>query len=54
VSDDVPADWHRAVEAGAEVVATPTSKPWGQVVGYLRDPHGLIIEIASTVDYPDA
>ena len=54
VSDDVPADWQRAVDAGAEVVAAPAPKPWGQVVGYLRDPQGLIIEVASPVDYQQA
>lgn len=54
VSDDVPGDWARAVEAGATVVESPAAKPWGQVVGYLRDPHGLIVEVASAVDYDAA
>lgn len=51
VSDRLEDDWARAVEAGAHVVSPPTAKPWGQTVGYLRDPHGLIVEIASAVDY---
>lgn len=54
VSDDVAADWSRAVEAGATPVAPPTAKPWGQVVGYLRDPQGFIVEVASAVEYADA
>lgn len=51
VSDSVDEDWARAVTAGAHVVSPPAAKPWGQTVGYLRDPHGLIVEIASEVDY---
>lgn len=54
VSDDVAADWNRAVEAGAIPVELPTAKPWGQLVGYLRDPHGFIVEVASAVDYGHA
>lgn len=54
VSDDVAADWTRAVEAGATPVEPPAAKPWGQLVGYLRDPHGFIVEVASAVNYEDA
>jgi len=54
VSDSVSADWDLAVDAGAEPVAAPAEKPWGQVVGYLRDPNGVIVEVASAVEYDDA
>ncbi|PIS03440.1 MAG: glyoxalase [Chlamydiae bacterium CG10_big_fil_rev_8_21_14_0_10_42_34] len=36
-----------AVDAGAELVAAPEQKPWGQTVGYVRDFNGILIEIAS-------
>lgn len=51
IADDVPSAWVRAVEAGATVIAEPAAKPWGQTVGYLRDLNGVLVEIASTVEY---
>jgi uncharacterized glyoxalase superfamily protein PhnB len=47
VSDSMERDWARAVGAGATVVAAPEAKPWGQTVGYLRDPDGCLIEICT-------
>lgn len=38
------------VRAGAEVVAEPTEKPWGQMVGYVRDCNGFLIEICTPVN----
>jgi lactoylglutathione lyase len=35
------------VEAGAAPVSEPATKPWGQDVAYVRDPDGVLIEIAS-------
>ncbi len=51
IADNVPAAWERAVNAGAIVIAEPVAKPWGQIVGYLRDLNGVLLEIASTVEY---
>jgi lactoylglutathione lyase len=48
-TEDVPATVKKAVEAGAIVVAEPKSKPWGQVVAYVRDPNGFLIEICTPV-----
>lgn len=28
----------------------PTKKPWGQVVSYVRDCNGLLVEICSSMD----
>lgn len=39
-----------AVAAGAVVVAPSRTKPWGQVVAYVRDPDGLLIEICTPMD----
>ncbi len=36
-----------AVKAGAELLAEPEAKPWGQTVAYVRDLNGILIEIGS-------
>jgi lactoylglutathione lyase len=33
--------------AGASAVKSPETKPWGQIVGYVRDPNGFLVEICS-------
>ncbi|MEL6557011.1 MAG: VOC family protein [Bacteroidota bacterium] len=38
-----------AVEVGAEILEAPETKPWGQMVGYLRDINGFIIEICTPI-----
>lgn len=44
-------DVHRslalAVKSGAELIASPEAKPWGQTIAYVRDFNGILIEIAS-------
>jgi lactoylglutathione lyase len=45
VSDDIAADWERAVVAGAAIVKPPEAKPWGQTAGYLRDCNGVLVEL---------
>ena len=49
VTDDVDAAYERAVAAGALAVKSPQEKPWGQIVSYVRDKHGFLIEICSPV-----
>jgi lactoylglutathione lyase len=49
VTEDVPAAFTRAVEAGAEGVTEPQTKPWGQAVAYVRDRDGNLIELASPI-----
>jgi uncharacterized glyoxalase superfamily protein PhnB len=46
-SDDVPATVDAAVKAGALLVAEPKTKPWGQIVAYVRDPEGFLVEICT-------
>lgn len=41
--------YRKAVAAGASRVKPPEEKPWGQIVGYVRDINGCLIEIASAV-----
>jgi lactoylglutathione lyase len=47
VTEDVRGGYARAVGAGAAPVSEPATKPWGQDVAYVRDPDGVLIEIAS-------
>ncbi len=49
VTDDVAAAFAQAVLAGAESVAEPTQKPWGQIVSYVRDINGFLVEVCSPV-----
>ena len=49
VTDEVEAMFDRAVSCGAVAVKRPERKPWGQLVGYLRDNNGFLVEICSPV-----
>jgi len=49
VTEDVPADFEKAVAAGAVPLKEPERKPWGQVVGYVRAIDGSIIELCSPI-----
>lgn len=44
---DVPAAYARAVKAGAVGVVAPQTKPWGQVVSYVRDLNGVLVELCA-------
>lgn len=46
---DVSAALAQALAAGAEPVQDPVTKPWGQVVAYVRDPNGTLIELGTPV-----
>ena len=50
VVDDVPGAVERAVAAGAAPLSEPKQKPWGQVVAYVRDPFGTLLEIATPTE----
>jgi len=46
----VVAEAHKtALSAGATEVKAPESKPWGQIVSYVRCPDGTLVEICSPV-----
>lgn len=44
---DVSKAYQKAIQEGAIAIAPPMEKPWGQTVAYIRDPNGVLIEIAS-------
>ena len=46
-TDDVPTAYDRAVNAGAEGLTPPTAKPWGQIVAFVRDKDGIVVELCS-------
>ena len=47
---DVEAPVSQAVSAGATLVEEPKTKPWGQVVAYVRDPDGFLLEICTPME----
>jgi len=46
-TDNVDETVKAAIEAGASLVAEPKTKPWGQIVAYIRDLDGFLIEICT-------
>lgn len=47
VTDQVEAAHAKALAHGATELAAPVTKPWGQVVSYVRAPDGCLIELCS-------
>ncbi len=44
---NVEASIKLALQAGAQIVEEPKTKPWGQIVAYIRDTDGFLIEICT-------
>jgi lactoylglutathione lyase len=51
ITDDVEAAYAKAVKAGALALSAPKAKPWGQLVSYVRDCNGFLLEICSPVTF---
>ena len=49
VTDDVAAAYKKAVDAGAQPLKEPARKPWGQIVGYVRDINGVLVELCTPI-----
>lgn len=47
VTENVEASFSKALENGAISIKSPEVKPWGQVVSYVQDNNGFLIEICS-------
>lgn len=47
VTPDVQALYDRALKAGAASVTPPETKPWGQIVAYVRDRNGFLVELCT-------
>lgn len=50
VTDHVERDFNQAVKAGATPIVKPTAKPWGQLVSYVKDNNGCLVEICSPIE----
>lgn len=48
-TETVAEDFARAVAAGAAPIQEPTEMPWGQVISYVSDPNGFLIEICAPI-----
>ena len=48
-TDNVSTVMEKAIENGAELLSEATEKPWGQIVGYIRDLNGFIIEVCTPI-----
>ncbi|HMC84503.1 MAG TPA: VOC family protein [Chitinophagaceae bacterium] len=46
-TDDVEGFFKSAIKHGASEEEKAKTKPWGQVVAYIRDPDGFLIEICT-------
>lgn len=44
---DVAGAYQKAISAGAIAEKAPATKPWGQVVAYVRDLNGFLVELCS-------
>ena len=49
VTENVAEAFKKALSAGAQSVSEPKTKPWGQVVSYVRDCNGFLVEICSPI-----
>lgn len=49
VTESIQEDFEKAIAAGAKQEVALAEKPWGQTVGYLRDPNGFLIEICTPI-----
>jgi lactoylglutathione lyase len=49
VTADVAQAHATAIACGARELAAPATKPWGQVVSYVRAPDGCLIELCTPV-----
>lgn len=49
VVDHVEEQFKHAVNSGAVEVVKPVQKPWGQMVSYVRDNNGFLVEICNAV-----
>ena len=49
ITEDVGEVVQKATSFGAILVTEPKKKPWGQVVAYVRDPEGFLLEICTPI-----
>lgn len=47
---NVEEQFKQAIDAGATEVVKPIQKPWGQIVSYVRDNNGFLVEICNPIN----
>lgn len=50
VTEEIENCYQRAIDAGAKEIKKPGKKPWGQIVGYVRDINGFLVEVCTPVE----
>lgn len=50
VTDNVDKSISQALKHGAKLIKAAEEKPWGQSVGYVRCPSGLLLEICTPIE----
>jgi len=50
VVSDVENAFKKAIDAGAQIVKAPSQKPWGQIVAYVRDNNGFLVELCTAME----
>jgi len=53
ICEDPQSAWENAVAAGALPLSPPQTKPWNQIVGYVRDLNGCLVELCSDMTNPN-
>lgn len=48
-SENIEVDFKQAINSGAIEFEPLKQKPWGQIVGYVRDNNGFLIEICTPI-----
>ena len=49
ITCDVEKAFENAIKEGAKKISPPCEKPWGQVVAYVADNNGIVIEICTPI-----
>lgn len=49
IAPDVVAAHSQALNSGAKEIKAPETKPWGQIVSYVRCPDGTLVELCSAM-----
>ncbi|MGN6670648.1 MAG: VOC family protein [Candidatus Nucleicultricaceae bacterium] len=49
VTNDVDEAFKTAIKEGAKQISPPAKKPWGQIVAYVSDINGILVEICEPI-----
>lgn len=47
ITDSIEIAHQQAIAAGAVEISMPKTKPWGQIVSYVRCPDGILVELCT-------